>query len=97
MEVGRVGRLSTSGRSEAESLCPTPDRGKHILKSNEEQQNYQKQQQHPKNKIVKMFNKVQVVYYLTRNGQLEHPHYLEVSHLATQPLRLKGTCIAPTN
>uniref|UniRef100_A0A803KXK9 SOSEKI DIX-like domain-containing protein n=1 Tax=Chenopodium quinoa TaxID=63459 RepID=A0A803KXK9_CHEQI len=36
-----------------------------------------------------MFNKVQVVYYLTRNGQLEHPHYMEVSHLATQPLRLK--------
>ena len=50
MEVGRVGRLSTSGRSEAESLCPTPYRGKHNLKSNEEQQNYQKQQQqqHPK-------------------------------------------------
>uniref|UniRef100_A0A803KSM2 SOSEKI DIX-like domain-containing protein n=1 Tax=Chenopodium quinoa TaxID=63459 RepID=A0A803KSM2_CHEQI len=36
-----------------------------------------------------MFSKVQVVYYLTRNGQLEHPHYMEVSHLATQPLRLK--------
>ncbi|XP_044469780.1 protein SOSEKI 2-like isoform X2 [Mangifera indica] len=33
--------------------------------------------------------KVQVVYYLTRNGHLEHPHYMEVSHFATQPLRLK--------
>ena len=37
------------------------------------------------------FKKVQVVYYLTRNGQLEHPHYLEVTHLANQQLRLKGT------
>ncbi|CDP01423.1 unnamed protein product [Coffea canephora] len=35
------------------------------------------------------FKKVQVVYYLTRNGQLEHPHYLEVTHLANQQLRLK--------
>lgn len=37
--------------------------------------------------------KVQVVYYLTRNGHLEHPHYMEVSHFATQPLRLKGKTI----
>ncbi|KAK9678633.1 hypothetical protein RND81_11G224400 [Saponaria officinalis] len=50
---------------------------------------HQHQHPHPKNRIVKMFNKVQVVYYLTRNGHLEHPHYIEVSHLVTQPLRLK--------
>lgn len=36
------------------------------------------------------FKKVQVVYYLSRNGQLEHPHYMEVTHLAHQHLRLKG-------
>ncbi|KAK4485950.1 hypothetical protein RD792_008602 [Penstemon davidsonii] len=35
------------------------------------------------------FKKVQVVYYLSRNGHLEHPHYIEVVHLAHQPLRLK--------
>ncbi|XP_044461405.1 protein SOSEKI 2-like [Mangifera indica] len=38
---------------------------------------------------LKPLTKVKVIYYLTRNGHLEHPHYLEVSHLATQPLSLK--------
>lgn len=38
---------------------------------------------------AKPFRKVQVVYYLSRNGQLEHPHYMEVTHLANQQLRLK--------
>ncbi|KAJ6918842.1 protein UPSTREAM OF FLC [Populus alba x Populus x berolinensis] len=38
---------------------------------------------------VKPIKKVQVVYYLSRNGQLEHPHYMEVSHLANQHLRLR--------
>ncbi|PKI61201.1 hypothetical protein CRG98_018432 [Punica granatum] len=33
--------------------------------------------------------KVQVVYYLTRNGLLEHPHFMEVSHFPNLPLRLK--------
>ncbi|XP_015072980.1 protein UPSTREAM OF FLC [Solanum pennellii] len=44
------------------------------------------------NRVVLMrasFKKVQVVYYLSRNGQLEHPHYIEVTHLAHQHLRLK--------
>ncbi|KAK6150443.1 hypothetical protein DH2020_015375 [Rehmannia glutinosa] len=35
------------------------------------------------------FKKVEIVYYLSRNGQLEHPHYMEVTHLAHQQLRLK--------
>ncbi|KAL0381608.1 UNVERIFIED_CONTAM: protein UPSTREAM OF FLC [Sesamum angustifolium] len=35
------------------------------------------------------FKKVQVVYYLSRNGHLEHPHYMEVSS-CHQQLRLKG-------
>ncbi|XP_061344043.1 protein SOSEKI 2 [Gastrolobium bilobum] len=38
---------------------------------------------------VKPARKVQVVYYLSRNGLLEHPHYMEVTLLANQPLRLK--------
>lgn len=38
---------------------------------------------------VKPIKKVQVVYYLSRNGQLEHPHYMEVAHLANQHLRLR--------
>ena len=43
-----------------------------------------------KPKAVKTIRKVKVVYYLTRNGQLEHPHYMEVTHLVNQPLRLRG-------
>ncbi|XP_010261234.1 PREDICTED: protein UPSTREAM OF FLC-like [Nelumbo nucifera] len=38
---------------------------------------------------TKTFKKVQVLYYLCRNGQLEHPHFMEVPHLANQQLRLK--------
>ncbi|XP_043722462.1 protein SOSEKI 2 [Telopea speciosissima] len=38
---------------------------------------------------LKAFKKVQILYYLSRNGQLEHPHFMEVSHLANQQLRLK--------
>lgn len=40
--------------------------------------------------MVKPIKKVQVVYYLSRNGHLEHPHYMEVTHLPNQPLRLRG-------
>ncbi|KAL7144012.1 hypothetical protein ABFS83_08G229900 [Erythranthe nasuta] len=35
------------------------------------------------------FKKVEIVYYLSRNGHLEHPHYMEVTHLSHQQLRLK--------
>ncbi|GER40255.1 hypothetical protein STAS_16910 [Striga asiatica] len=35
------------------------------------------------------FKKLQIVYYLSRNGHLEHPHYMELTHLAHQHLRLK--------
>ncbi|XP_077213655.1 protein SOSEKI 2-like [Tasmannia lanceolata] len=38
---------------------------------------------------IKPFRRVQVVYYLCRNGQLEHPHFMEVPYLANQQLRLK--------
>jgi hypothetical protein len=40
---------------------------------------------------VKPIRKVQVVYYLSRNGLLEHPHFMEVTLSPNQPLRLKGT------
>lgn len=42
---------------------------------------------------VKPSRKVQVVYYLSRNGLLEHPHFMELTLLPNQPLRLKGTSI----
>ncbi|EYU31034.1 hypothetical protein MIMGU_mgv1a008596mg [Erythranthe guttata] len=35
------------------------------------------------------FKKVEIVYYLSRNGHLEHPHYMEVTYLSHQQLRLK--------
>ncbi|KAG6397467.1 hypothetical protein SASPL_143634 [Salvia splendens] len=35
------------------------------------------------------FKKVQILYYLSRNGHLDHPHYMEVTHLFHQQLRLK--------
>ncbi|KAK7369377.1 hypothetical protein VNO80_11414 [Phaseolus coccineus] len=38
---------------------------------------------------VKPSRKVQVVYYLSRNGLLEHPHFMELTLLPNQPLRLK--------
>ncbi|KAK8519675.1 hypothetical protein V6N12_030042 [Hibiscus sabdariffa] len=40
-------------------------------------------------KQPKAIRKVRVVYYLTRNGQLKHPHYMEVTLLVNQPLRLR--------
>ncbi|XP_021910993.1 protein UPSTREAM OF FLC-like, partial [Carica papaya] len=51
----------------------------------------QQQQQNPKPlKVVKPIRRsVQVVYYLTRNGHLEHPHYMEINLLPNNPLRLR--------
>lgn len=40
-------------------------------------------------KVIKPARKVQVVYYLSRNGLLEHPHFMELTLLPNQPLRLK--------
>ena len=39
---------------------------------------------------IKPLKNVQVVYYLTKNGQLKHPHYMEVTYLPNQSLHLKG-------
>uniref|UniRef100_A0A1D1Y8F3 Non-structural protein NS3 n=1 Tax=Anthurium amnicola TaxID=1678845 RepID=A0A1D1Y8F3_9ARAE len=38
---------------------------------------------------VRPFRKVQIVYYLCRNGQLEQPHFMEVTHIPNHHLRLK--------
>lgn len=40
-----------------------------------------------------IFRRVQVVYYLTRNGHLERPHFIEVISPANHPLRLRGKYI----
>ncbi|KAI3824457.1 hypothetical protein L1987_05917 [Smallanthus sonchifolius] len=37
----------------------------------------------------RMLKKVQVVYYVSKNGELEHPHIVEVTHLVHHHLRLK--------
>ncbi|KAE8704914.1 hypothetical protein F3Y22_tig00110432pilonHSYRG00044 [Hibiscus syriacus] len=42
-----------------------------------------------KPKVLKPIRKVQVVCYLIRNGQLQHPHYMKVTHLLNQPLCLR--------
>ncbi|KAL2906009.1 Protein UPSTREAM OF FLC [Bienertia sinuspersici] len=100
MEVGRVSRRSSnsiSGRSSetiATSFSSPPlissvERAKYATTPPRSSCRQQQQQQQQKSGTMKMMEKVQVVYYLTRNGQLEHPHFMEVSHLSTQPLRLK--------
>lgn len=34
-----------------------------------------------------------VVYYLSRNGHLEHPHFMEVAVASPDGLYLRGTCV----
>ncbi|KAM0054533.1 putative protein SOSEKI [Helianthus debilis subsp. tardiflorus] len=43
----------------------------------------------PTTMVKPTFKKVQVVYYISKNGQLEHPHVVEVTHLVHHQLRLK--------
>jgi hypothetical protein len=43
----------------------------------------------PKSKAAEQ--KVPVVYYLSRNGQLEHPHFMEVPLSSPKGLYLRGT------
>jgi hypothetical protein len=41
--------------------------------------------------------KVAVVYYLSRNGQLDHPHFMEVALSSPQDgLCLRGMYLSPT-
>ncbi|CAI9109384.1 OLC1v1009198C2 [Oldenlandia corymbosa var. corymbosa] len=82
----RAGRRSRDNNNMLSTS--SPERIK--ICTNQQQQN---QQQTTKRSMmmrpVPSFKRVQVVYYLSRNGQLEHPHYIEVTHLASQQLRLK--------
>ena len=41
--------------------------------------------------------KVPVVYYLSRNGQLDHPHFMEVTLSSGDGLYLKGITHRPKN
>ncbi|KAJ8543689.1 hypothetical protein K7X08_025307 [Anisodus acutangulus] len=63
------------------------ENGRRICRENSPERG--KSQRRISSVIMPSFRKVQVVYYLSRNGQLEHPHYMEVTHLAHQQLRLK--------
>ncbi|XP_009766935.1 protein SOSEKI 2-like [Nicotiana tabacum] len=63
--------------------------GRRICRENSPERERGKSQSSRRSVIRPSFRKVQVVYYLSRNGQLEHPHYMEVTHLAHQQLRLK--------
>ncbi|RRT51887.1 hypothetical protein B296_00020520 [Ensete ventricosum] len=45
----------------------------------------QQQQQ----RSLRPLRKVQIIYYLSRNGQLEHPHFIELPYLPNQQLRLR--------
>lgn len=50
----------------------------------------------PRHKPV-VNRKVPVVYYLCRNGQLDHPHFMEVTLSSHDGLYLKGNWIKPNN
>lgn len=45
----------------------------------------------PKSKAERKDVMVPVVYYLSRNGQLEHPHFMEVPLSSSDGLFLRGT------
>ncbi|RRT33807.1 hypothetical protein B296_00058989, partial [Ensete ventricosum] len=40
-------------------------------------------------RLIRCLRKVQVIYYLSRNGQLEQPHFIELPHLPNHQLRLR--------
>ncbi|XP_064986930.1 protein SOSEKI 2-like [Musa acuminata AAA Group] len=46
-----------------------------------------KQQQQ---RSLRPLRKVQIIYYLSWNGQLEHPHFIELPYLPNQQLRLRA-------
>ncbi|KAI3996379.1 hypothetical protein MKX01_026847 [Papaver californicum] len=85
-------RTTTTARASAVRDKMSPER---VRLSYVHHHHHHQQRQHPKvmnNNVVisKPFRKVQVLYYICRsNGQLEHPHFVEVTHLSTQHLRLK--------
>ncbi|RRT60885.1 hypothetical protein B296_00031137, partial [Ensete ventricosum] len=76
MEVGGGrGRRGTSSRETS-----PPVRGRLSYYSQQQEQQ----------RLMRARRKVQVIYYLSRNGQLEHPHFIELPHLPNHQLRLRG-------
>ncbi|RRT40141.1 hypothetical protein B296_00046502 [Ensete ventricosum] len=65
------------GRRGGSSSEASPDRAR---------LSYSQQQQQQQQRLVTPPRKVQVIYYLSRNGQLEHPHFIELPHLPNQQL-----------
>ncbi|XP_074559748.1 protein SOSEKI 2-like [Curcuma longa] len=75
------------GRRRLSSREASPDRARLA---------YSHQQQPPppppppqQQRFARPLRKLQVVYYLCRNGQLEHPHFIELPYLPNHQLRLK--------
>ncbi|THU57239.1 hypothetical protein C4D60_Mb03t01420 [Musa balbisiana] len=67
------------GRRGGSSREASPDRARLSYSQQQQQQ-----------RLVTPPRKVQVIYYLSRNGQLEQPHFIELPHLPNQQLRLRG-------
>uniref|UniRef100_A0A6V7QWP3 SOSEKI DIX-like domain-containing protein n=1 Tax=Ananas comosus var. bracteatus TaxID=296719 RepID=A0A6V7QWP3_ANACO len=81
------------GRRRVSSRETSPDRAR-VSYTHHHQQQQQQQQHHQRSTTTttattRPLKKVQIVYYLSRNGQLEHPHFMEISHPHSQQLRLK--------
>jgi hypothetical protein len=85
--VGGVPQLLSTTKKEKKNMDVRSRRARETSPDRVKVYMHQQQQQQQRVKPVK---KVQVVYYLSRNGNLEHPHYMEVTHLPNQPLRLRG-------
>ncbi|XP_020104161.1 protein UPSTREAM OF FLC-like [Ananas comosus] len=85
------------GRRRVSSRETSPDRARVSYTHHHHQQQQQQQQHHHQRSTTtttttattRPLKKVQIVYYLSRNGQLEHPHFMEISHPHSQQLRLK--------
>ncbi|XP_038907002.1 protein UPSTREAM OF FLC [Benincasa hispida] len=53
------------------------------------EENYRDHHRHRRRDSPAPMNKVQVFYYISRNGRLEQPHFLEIPLFPSHPLRLK--------
>lgn len=69
---------SSSVLLKMESNGDGSERGRRLSNSNQQRQ-----------RLERPLKKVQVIYYLSRNGQLEHPHFIELPYLPNHQLRLR--------
>lgn len=65
----------------------SPDRAK-VWK--ERSPKYRQREPEPEPEVLEKNQKVAVVYYLCRNRQLEHPHFIEVPLASSEGLFLRG-------